>query len=317
MTSRTNHHNLDRAHFSADGVELVAVAIAITAVCAVHCCACYAITDGKSRKACIIVFVGEPLVVVSVIIVGWHHRHHTSAEMNTIREVQKINQLELDRGIAGTSASWHAKYAHSAWVYAGNLDRSMTEGDILCVLSQYGELEDIHLVRDETTGESRGFAFAKYEDARSCVLAVDNLCGITLCGRSLRIDHVENYRLPKNIMEKEEELKQKGIISADESGKALPGIANEFSLDRGRDLFAPSSHGQHEASSSESEQGADSEAERERKEAKQKRKEERQRIRAEREERRKKRESRREDKERHKDRHGSDHERKKHKKERR
>src|SRR3569832_159999 len=98
--------------------------------------------------------------------------------MKTIREIQKINDQELALGLAGTPGSWHAKYASSAWVYVGNLDYSLTEGDVICVLSQYGEIEDLHLVRDETTGKSKGFAFAKYEDARSCVLAVDNLCGI-------------------------------------------------------------------------------------------------------------------------------------------
>jgi len=81
-------------------------------------------------------------------------------------------------GLAGTPASWHSKYSKSAWIYVGNLDHSLTEGDVICVLSQYGEIEDFHLVRDEDTGKSRGFAFCKYEDARSCVLAVDNFCGI-------------------------------------------------------------------------------------------------------------------------------------------
>jgi len=38
------------------------------------------------------------------------------------------------------------------------------------------------LVRDEATGDSKGFAFLKYEDARSCVLAVDNLCGTKVGG---------------------------------------------------------------------------------------------------------------------------------------
>jgi RNA recognition motif-containing protein len=41
----------------------------------------------------------------------------------------------------------------------------------------YEQVEDINLVRDEATGKSRGFCFLKYEDARSCVLAVDNLTG--------------------------------------------------------------------------------------------------------------------------------------------
>lgn len=119
--------------------------------------------------------------------------------MNTIREIQRINEQELERGIAGTPASWHAKYARAAWVFVGNLDDALTEGDVLCVLSQFGELEDIHLVRDEETGKSRGFCFAKYEDARSCILAVDNFNGMELCGRTIRVDHVEKYRLPKNL----------------------------------------------------------------------------------------------------------------------
>lgn len=98
--------------------------------------------------------------------------------MNAIREIEQINQIELERGIAGTPGSWHAKYSRSAWVYLGNLDHALTEGDIICVLSQYGEIEDIHLVRDEQTGKSKGFCFVKFEDARSCVLAVDNFVGI-------------------------------------------------------------------------------------------------------------------------------------------
>lgn len=101
--------------------------------------------------------------------------------MNSVREILQINEQELQRGLAGTGASWHAKYAKSAWIYVGNLENSaLTEGDVICVLSQYGELQDFYLVRDEETGKSKGFAFAKYEDSRSCVLAVDNFCGISV-----------------------------------------------------------------------------------------------------------------------------------------
>jgi len=98
--------------------------------------------------------------------------------MNRIREIQKINDHELQLGIAGTPASWHAQYMKSPWVYVGNLDFSLTEGDVICVMSQFGEIEDFHLVRDDATGKSKGFAFCKYEDARSCSLSVDNFCGI-------------------------------------------------------------------------------------------------------------------------------------------
>ena len=101
--------------------------------------------------------------------------------MNVIAEIQRINQAELDNGSVGTSASWHAKYADSAWVFVGNLPMQLTEGDVICVMSQFGEVEDINLVRDEDTGKSKGFAFLKYEDARSCILAVDNLTGSKVC----------------------------------------------------------------------------------------------------------------------------------------
>lgn len=160
--------------------------------------------------------------------------------MNQIREILKINEEELARGIAGTSASWHTKYANSAWVYAGNLDHKLTEGDVISVLSEYGEVDDFHLVRDEDTGKSKGFAFCKYEDARSCVIAVDNLSGVKVCGRSLRVDHVENYRLPKNLQDKEEELQQMLMEKQSLQGHAYHGkeLANDFSLQQGHDVFA-------------------------------------------------------------------------------
>ena len=76
-------------------------------------------------------------------------------------------------------------------MYIGNLPFNLTEGDLLCVLSQWGEVADINLVRDEGTGKSRGFCFLKYEDQRSTVLAVDNFNGAMLLERTVRVDHVE------------------------------------------------------------------------------------------------------------------------------
>lgn len=164
--------------------------------------------------------------------------------MNTIKEIQRINEEELNRGLAGTPASWHAKYANSAWCYVGNLSHDLSEGDVLCIMSQWGEAEDIHLVREESTGKSRGFGFVKYEDARSCVLAVDNMGGATVLGRSIRIDHVENYRLPKNVLEKEAEMAAKN--NAQHGGDNVGGaghaykdkeLANQYKIDQGVDLF--------------------------------------------------------------------------------
>merc|ERR1711884_10739 len=55
----------------------------------------------------------------------------------------------------------------------------------------------INLIRDHKTGKSKGFAFICYQDQRSTILAVDNLNGMKLLGRLVRVDHVHTYKLPK------------------------------------------------------------------------------------------------------------------------
>ncbi|XP_056393903.1 RNA-binding motif protein, X-linked 2 isoform X2 [Hyla sarda] len=95
----------------------------------------------------------------------------------------------------------------------GGLPYELTEGDIICVFSQYGEIVNINLVRDKVTGRSRGFCFLCYENQRSTVLAVDNFNGIKLRGRTIRVDHVANYRPPKDgedIDEVTRVLREKG-----------------------------------------------------------------------------------------------------------
>lgn len=80
----------------------------------------------------------------------------------------------------------------------------MTEGDLVIVFSQYGEIVDCRIVRDKESGKSKGFGFICYEDQRSTILAVDNLNGANICGRTIRVDHVEQFKIPKEYFEIEE-----------------------------------------------------------------------------------------------------------------
>ncbi|XP_043837153.1 RNA-binding motif protein, X-linked 2-like [Dromiciops gliroides] len=120
--------------------------------------------------------------------------------MNALTKVKLINELnerEAELGVT-EKVSWHAQYKDSAWIFLGGLPYELTEGDIICVFSQYGEIVNINLVRDKKTGKSKGFSFLCYEDQRSTILAVDNLNGIKIRGRTIRVDHVANYRPPKD-----------------------------------------------------------------------------------------------------------------------
>ncbi|XP_026321985.1 RNA-binding motif protein, X-linked 2 [Hyposmocoma kahamanoa] len=123
--------------------------------------------------------------------------------MTNVKNVLKLSERELS---GNSKSSWHDQYKDSAWLFIGGLPYDLTEGDIICVFSQYGEIVNINLVRDKATGKSRGFAFICYEDQRSTILAVDNLNGIKILGRTMRVDHCEQYKAPNADMTKVDEL---------------------------------------------------------------------------------------------------------------
>ena len=150
--------------------------------------------------------------------------------MNRVKEVERINRKDVELqlrsdtvGNAGkwdVNKSWHAQYKDSAYVYVGGLPYDLSEGDIIVIFSQFGEIVDVNLPRDKDTGKPKGFAFIAYEDQRSTVLAVDNFNGAKVLGRTLRCDHCLSFNeeqkkdaqnLPDHITRKlnDEELAKK------------------------------------------------------------------------------------------------------------
>ena len=125
--------------------------------------------------------------------------------MHTTKTIKNFTEMELKKGIETTGGSWHDDYKDSAYIFIGNLNYQMNEGDLAVVFSQYGEIVDIHLIRDKATGKSKGFAFVAFEDQRSTALAVDNFNHAEVCGRTLRVDHVKKFRPPKEFLELKEE----------------------------------------------------------------------------------------------------------------
>lgn len=128
-----------------------------------------------------------------------------------IKQIQRLNEQEIKHGIF-ENASWHNKYKDSAYIYISGFSKEITEGDLVIVFSQYGEIVDCRIVRDKITGKSKGFGYICYEDQRSTILAVDNLNGIKIGGRFILVDHVEEYRLPKEYEEDNEESNEKKNI---------------------------------------------------------------------------------------------------------
>ena len=120
-----------------------------------------------------------------------------SNALTQIRSADAASRKEVELGIEVGRGSWHDTFAHSAYVYVGGLPLALTEGDLLAICSQMGEIVHVDLCRDEETGKSKGFGFVAYEDQRSTVLAVDNLSGAKVGGRTLNVQHVHSYRKKK------------------------------------------------------------------------------------------------------------------------
>jgi len=58
---------------------------------------------------------------------------------------------------------------------------------------------DINMPRDPETGKPKGFCFLMYEDQRSTVLAVDNLTGAQVLGRTIRVSPLFTEYLVENV----------------------------------------------------------------------------------------------------------------------
>ncbi|XP_054159324.1 RNA-binding motif protein, X-linked 2-like [Oppia nitens] len=127
--------------------------------------------------------------------------------LTNVKNITKLNETELKMGIDSKN-SWHNMYSQSAWIFVGGLNYELSEGDVITVFSQYGEVVNINLIRDQKTGKSKGFCFICYEDQRSTILAVDNLNGIKLLNRTIRVDHVEDYKIPKEHEDMDEMTKK-------------------------------------------------------------------------------------------------------------
>lgn len=109
--------------------------------------------------------------------------------MNSIHKIIAINEKELLANVSDGS-SWHADYSDTPYIYIGNLHHDLKEKDIVIIFSQYGNPTHVNLIKNKETGKSRGFCYLKYEDHRSCVLAIDNFNGVKVYDRPLKVDHV-------------------------------------------------------------------------------------------------------------------------------
>ncbi|TFK57122.1 splicing factor, CC1-like protein [Heliocybe sulcata] len=75
-------------------------------------------------------------------------------------------------------------------LYVGSLHFNLTESDIKQVFEPFGELEFVDLHRDPMTGRSKGYAFIQYKRREDAKMALEQMEGFELAGRTLRVNTV-------------------------------------------------------------------------------------------------------------------------------
>jgi cold-inducible RNA-binding protein len=73
-------------------------------------------------------------------------------------------------------------------MYVGNLSYETTENDLHDLFEQHGTVNEVHLVMDQFTAKSRGFAFVTMDDGAQANTAMNALNGRQLGGRTLTVN---------------------------------------------------------------------------------------------------------------------------------
>ncbi|MCH7335558.1 RNA-binding protein [Acinetobacter sp. NIPH 2699] len=68
-----------------------------------------------------------------------------------------------------------------------NLDRSVTDAEVLELFKPYGKVESCVVVKDEATGKSKGFGFVEMTNPREAVKAIKGLNTLRVKGVGIRV----------------------------------------------------------------------------------------------------------------------------------
>jgi hypothetical protein len=77
-------------------------------------------------------------------------------------------------------------------LFVGGFGPSTTVGDLRTFFSRFGELADVIIVPNRSTGQSRGFGYVSYQSAAAADEAIKGMNGVELDGHPLRVNRAES-----------------------------------------------------------------------------------------------------------------------------
>lgn len=80
-------------------------------------------------------------------------------------------------------------------IYIGNLEFTLTEGDLRKVFEEKGlTAKEIKVISDRYTGRAKGFGFAEFDTPEQAQQAIDALNGLEVKGRALRVNKAQKMQ---------------------------------------------------------------------------------------------------------------------------
>ncbi|MGH9523659.1 MAG: RNA recognition motif domain-containing protein [Terriglobales bacterium] len=73
-------------------------------------------------------------------------------------------------------------------IYVGNLSFHTDEESLRQAFSQFGQVDNVNIIRDRDTGQPRGFAFVEMSNDSEADTAMQQLNGSALDGRNLTVN---------------------------------------------------------------------------------------------------------------------------------
>ena len=73
-------------------------------------------------------------------------------------------------------------------IYVSNLALSVIAEDLKKIFSPYGPINSVNIIMDKITNRSRGFAFVQLSDDHQAKIAIRDLNGAVLEGRSIKMN---------------------------------------------------------------------------------------------------------------------------------
>jgi RNA recognition motif-containing protein len=77
-------------------------------------------------------------------------------------------------------------------IYIGNLSRSTAEGDLRQAFERHGEVTTVKIIKDNYSGESRGFGFVEMPAKAEAEAAIRNLNGKEMNGRTITVNEARS-----------------------------------------------------------------------------------------------------------------------------